>query len=131
MAAKYPQINSHMLNHAVIKKFKSKAKFARAGKWKPNHVYNWCAGLSSPSPEDLVTCGNLLDMNPQEFYISGEEYFQSGVESALVRWAMEQQTGESPTISANEAIQFTKTKAPDTLEEVFKETREDEVTVPS
>ena len=120
-----------MLNHAIIKKFKSKAEFARAGNFKVMHVYNWCDGLSSPAPDDVIACGNLLQMNPQEFYISGEEYFRSGVESALTRWAMEQKTGEAPTLTPHEANQFAKTQVPDTLEEVFKDTRVEETSLPS
>ena len=131
MNRQYPKINNHMLNHAIIKQFESKAEFARAGDFPVNQIYNWCDGHSSPSPENVVACGKLLGINPQEFYISGEEYFQSGVESALTRWAMEQKTAEAPTLTPNEALQFTKTKLPDSLEEVFKETREDEVTIPS
>ena len=131
MNRQYPKINSHLFNHAIIKQFASKAEFARAVNIPVNQIYNWCDGHSSPSPRNLITCGKLLGINPREFYISGEEYFQSGVESALTKWAFEHKTGEAPTLTANEAVQFTKTKVPDALEETFRETREDEITVPS
>lgn len=129
MAREYPQINSHLLNHLILKEFKSKADFARHMDYPINHVSNWTLGLCSPSVEKVIAIASELGISPDIFYVPGEQYVQMGIESALTKWSLEQQSGEADTLSATEAINFIRSKSPDTLEETFSETRTEDLDV--
>ena len=114
----------------ILDKFDSKASFARAIGVEVNFVYNWTYGLCSPSPQTLKTIGEVLEVPAEAFYIAGMEYVQMGVESALTRWSVDQQSGQAPPLTSNEAIQYIKATQPEVVEEANFENKEVAFNVP-
>ena len=123
------KINVHLLNILIQKHYKSKREFAQACDIKESRVYNWTLGIYNPTYDEVVVMSKHLNVAPLIFYIPGVDYIKMGVESAITRWSLEQQTSEGPTLSSNEALQFIRFSEPEVMEETAEEAKEESFTV--
>ena len=118
-------INTHLLNILIRKRFNTVAAFSRESGIPVNRLYNWVNGVCAPPPDTLKEMAKHLGISAQMFYVPGIRFVRMGIESAMVRWSLEQHEMEAPTLTSNEALQFIRFAEPDFVEETEDETKEE------